>query len=327
MKKFGIDISTWQGDFDLARAKKEGVEFVIIRGGSGEFMGIDNRFEQNYNKAKNLGLPLGCYWMSEATTVAEAKKEAELFYKLCLQGRKYELPIYMDVELPTQLRLGKRKLTDIVIAFCDYLEKKGFFVGVYSSESYFYSYMYDNELKRFCHWVANWTGSCGYGCGLWQFGGSNNPIRSPYIAGQVVDQNYLYEDYPTEIKNAGLNGYTKPTAQAQPKPAKKTVDQLAKEVIEGKWGNGAERYSKLRQAGYNYNEVQNRVNEMLKNVDSTIKVGDRVKVTNPLIYGTKSKFTLWYPTYTVMELSGDRAVIGVNGVVTSAVNVKNLQKA
>ena len=42
------------------------------------------------------------------------------------------------------------------------------------------------------------------------------------------------------------------------------VEALAKEVIQGKWGNGQERYDKLTAAGYNYDEVQGKVNELLK---------------------------------------------------------------
>ncbi len=45
---------------------------------------------------------------------------------------------------------------------------------------------------------------------------------------------------------------------------KKSVDEVAKEVIAGKWGNGADRKTRLEKAGYNYNEVQARVNELLK---------------------------------------------------------------
>lgn len=44
----------------------------------------------------------------------------------------------------------------------------------------------------------------------------------------------------------------------------KTVDELAKEVIKGLWGNGAERKNRLTAAGYDYNAVQGKVNELLK---------------------------------------------------------------
>lgn len=48
-------------------------------------------------------------------------------------------------------------------------------------------------------------------------------------------------------------------------PEKKVdVDAIAKEVIAGKWGNGADRKSRLTQAGYDASVVQKRVNEMLR---------------------------------------------------------------
>lgn len=46
--------------------------------------------------------------------------------------------------------------------------------------------------------------------------------------------------------------------------AKKSVDAIAREVIQGKWGNGAERKQKLTAAGYDYSAVQKRVNELLR---------------------------------------------------------------
>lgn len=45
---------------------------------------------------------------------------------------------------------------------------------------------------------------------------------------------------------------------------KKTVTELAKEVIAGKWGNGQDRKNRLTAAGYDYTAVQNKVNELLK---------------------------------------------------------------
>lgn len=44
----------------------------------------------------------------------------------------------------------------------------------------------------------------------------------------------------------------------------KTVDELAREVIRGLWGNGTERKNRLTEAGYDYTAVQNRVNELLR---------------------------------------------------------------
>ena len=46
-------------------------------------------------------------------------------------------------------------------------------------------------------------------------------------------------------------------------PVKKSIDEIAKEVIAGQWGNGDDRKKRLEAAGYNYSEVQNRVNELV----------------------------------------------------------------
>ena len=61
---------------------------------------------------------------------------------------------------------------------------------------------------------------------MWQFGGTPNYIRSNQIAGKVVDQNFCYKDYPTFIKNSGLNGYGK-IGQNTPKTEELKAEQPA----------------------------------------------------------------------------------------------------
>lgn len=60
------------------------------------------------------------------------------------------------------------------------------------------------------------------------------------------------------------NAPTPPPAKPVPtKPAGKSIDDLAREVINGKWGNGEERAVRLNAAGYNYDMIQTRVNQLL----------------------------------------------------------------
>lgn len=59
----------------------------------------------------------------------------------------------------------------------------------------------------------------------------------------------------------GSKPVSKPTTKPKP-TAKKTVEQIAKEVLAGKWGNGDTRKQKLKAAGYDYNAVQAKVNEL-----------------------------------------------------------------
>lgn len=266
MQKFGIDISKWQGNFNFDAAMRDGVEFVIVKGGGGDSgLYVDRKFERNYKEAKKRGLPVGVYWFSKALTISDAKKEAAYFYEHCLKGKQYELPVYIDVEHKAQLSLGRKELTDIVLAWMEDIQSRGYWVGVYSMPWCFQSEMEDERLQGYAHWCAQWVTKCTYQgkpgvFGMWQFGGETNLLRSTMIAGQVVDQNYMYIDYPKQIKAAGLNGFKKSAAV----PKQKTTDELAREVIAGKWGVGADRKKRLTAAGYDYSVVQRVVNLLMK---------------------------------------------------------------
>lgn len=56
-----------------------------------------------------------------------------------------------------------------------------------------------------------------------------------------------------------------------PAPTKKSLDEIAQEVIRGEWGNGSDRRARLESAGYDYDAVQDRVNEILEGAPSTPK--------------------------------------------------------
>lgn len=262
MKQFGIDISRWQEGIDLAKAKKEGAKFVVLRGGgNADGLFVDRDFESFYREAKKLGLAVGVYWYSDAQSNEDARREAEYLITNILKGKQFELPVYIDVEEKTMLAVGKRKLTDIVRTWCDYVQSRGYFVGIYASLDCFRSRMLDDELKTYAHWVAHWAKECGYtdySClGMWQFGGEFNPIRSNKVAGYVCDQDYMLVDYPSIIKNGGFNGFgvsgekiTNKTTPTTPKTATKTVSYTVKSGdtltgIAGKYGTTYHEIAKL----------------------------------------------------------------------------------
>lgn len=220
MPKFGIDVSKWQGEFNFAKAKNDDkVEFVVLRGAYAQTK--DKKFDSYYVTCKRLGLPVGVYHYSMATTVAEAKAEAKFLYENVLKGKKFELPIYMDVEDKVQLALGKSALTDIVQAWCEYLENLGYYVGIYASTWTFQGEVDDTKLKKYTHWIAQWSKTCTYSgaVDMWQFGGETNSLRTTIVADQVIDQDYMYKDFPSIIKASGKNGFGKVTTTPVTKPA------------------------------------------------------------------------------------------------------------
>ena len=267
MKRFGIDVSVWQKGMDFAKVKNEGVEFVIMRGMYGNAK--DTEFETNYIKAKNVGLGVGVYQWGRAANVAQAREEAQLLVEHCLKGKVFEYPIYYDVEDTILLNKGVNETTEIIKAWAETIENAGYFAGIYMNQSCFENEVLGNELANlYSQWRAKWTTKDRKPTGvqMWQFGGETNLIRSNKIAGYVCDQDYAYEDFPSIIKSASLNGFN--TIFSSPK---KSISELAVEVINGKWGNGDARKKTLTNAGYDYQVVQNEVNRLLSSNGTTAK--------------------------------------------------------
>lgn len=287
MAKFGIDISTWQAGYPYAESVNEGVEFAILRAGYSQSK--DAEFENHYNAFKSLGIPVGAYWYLYAQTPEQARAEANAFISV-LSGKQFEYPVYLDLEDSSIRGLGRDTLNQIVITFCDTVQAAGYYVGVYTNIDWFNNVISGDYLNQsYDWWIASWGTQepTGLNYGLWQFGGSTNMLRSSRVAGVTTDQNYAYKDYPTIIKNLGLNGFGGgSTSTPTPVPTQ---------------------------------------NEESVNSSSEINVGDKVKVINPIQYNGQP-FTLYYSTYDVIEVNGDRVVIGIGSTVTAAVHIGNLTK-
>lgn len=66
------------------------------------------------------------------------------------------------------------------------------------------------------------------------------------------------------VRSGGTASGSTPAPEAPSTPVKKkSVDVIAHEVLKGLWGSGSVRKAKLTQAGYNYSEVQKKVNQLL----------------------------------------------------------------
>lgn len=260
----GIDVSKWQGVIDFNKVKESGMEFVIIRAGYGKSASQkDPYFEQNYAGAKAAGLFVGAYWYSYAESVEDAKREAAVCLDV-IKGKQFDLPIYYDVEEKKQFDRGKNFCDSIITAFCDMLEAAGYFVGVYMSASYLNNYVTDYVRKRYTVWIAQYASKCTYKdqYGIWQYSSKGSV---PGVKGNC-DMDECYIDFPATMKNCGYNGYSKMAVSDSgvSAPAEKSVDDIAKEVIAGKWGNDPDRKNRITEAGYDYSAVRKRVNELMK---------------------------------------------------------------
>ncbi len=270
-----IDISHWQGNINFNEVKASGIEGVIIKaGGSDAGFYTDSQFESNYTKAINAGLQVGAYYFvgKNCLSYEDGIADSVRFMNI-IKDKKFDLPVYMDVEAQAQGQ--KEKVTDSIIGFCNELEKNNYYVGVYASDISGFKDKID--LSRidgvYTLWVARYGSKPTYvtNYDIWQYA-DNGKVNG--INGNV-DMDECYTDFPSIIINGGFNGYN--GSQPTPVQPTKSVDELAKEVLEGKWGNGQERKDRLTQAGYDYNAVQNRVNELsgaTTRVTYTVQAGD-----------------------------------------------------
>ena len=247
----GIDVSEHQGEIDFNAVKNDGVDFVIIRAGYG-IGHIDKNFYTNYTNAKAAGLDVGAYWYSYATDDDFCRQEAQSFIDT-VKGCQFEFPLYFDIEEQKQIAQGQEFCSSLIQTFCDYLEKNGYFSGFYSYLGMINSVVNDYIKSRYTCWVAQWSSNCSYtgNYGLWQYSATGNidGIQTD------VDCNYCYVNYPELIKKLQLNGFYDYNKL-------KTIEEVAQEVIEGKWNVGIARKTLLESAGYNYELVQQKVNEL-----------------------------------------------------------------
>jgi lysozyme len=204
----GIDVSHHQGEIDFSKVKADGVRFVMLRAGYGwenPEKQTDRMFYRNYRNAVKAGLPCGAYHYSYARNVREAELEADFFLKI-IKGCQFAYPVAFDLEDKTQAGLSRKTLTDIIIAFCDKLEKAGYYVCFYTNPDWMKNKLDMQRLKRFDLWLARYSNEPGYSpIGMWQYSstGRVDGIKTP------VDRNLAYRDYPLIIRKAGLNGFPK----------------------------------------------------------------------------------------------------------------------
>lgn len=212
----GVDMSAYQTDVNYKSLREDGVAFAIIRAGYGKLASQkDARFDVHYNGCKSAGIDVGAYWYSYAMNEDEARQEAKACIEV-LKKTQCEYPIYYDVEEKKQYNLGKAKVTAIIKAFCDEMEKAGYWVGIYTNTSW-YNTVIDSSIKnRYALWIAHWNVSkpgITDEYGIWQY----KVGKQVGVAGDC-DLDYGYTSYPNLIKIAGKNNWPKYV------PYKKTID-------------------------------------------------------------------------------------------------------
>lgn len=196
-----IDVSYHNGVIDWGKAKQH-IDGAIIRCGYGDNIETqdDPLFKENIEACIAHGIPVGVYLYSYAKTMEQAKSEAEHVIRLVGSYKdKLSYPVYYDLEEAGT----ETSCVENALVFGEILEREGFWVGIYASESWWNSYIGDS-LNRFTKWVAKYGINDGNmqnmpginNMDIWQYTsvGSVNGITGN------VDMNVCYRDLPSEIR-------------------------------------------------------------------------------------------------------------------------------
>ena len=254
MSLHGTDQSKWQpnqiteGDFIICKAT-EGCGYV------------DPTCDAKYQMNKAAGKLLGVYHYARPDLGNSAEAEAEFFVNN-IKGYIKEAILVLDWESANKCDTGwaKRWLDKVK-------ELTGVKPLIYMSSSVTFAYDWSAVVAGdYGLWVANYGNNDGtnHGCpavGYWGIVAMHQYTSNP------LDKDEFFGDANTWKAYASSKGGSTPAPA--PKPSKKSNEEIANEVIAGKWGNGQDRKNRLTAAGYDYRAVQDIVNRKLGGGGST----------------------------------------------------------
>ena len=203
----GIDVSVYNRSVNWGLVKRDGIDFAFIRAG---FRGYGSRgtlnedpyYKLNMQGARQAGVPVGVYFVTQAINEDEAKEEA---YWVLERVRNYKIdyPIAIDIEapglenpndIPRTQNLDKNTRTRIARAFCETIQNAGYKPIVYCNVYWAYNYLNMSELSAYDTWIASYRdNNPGYNgkYSIWQY------TSKGQVSGVLgnVDRNICYKKY------------------------------------------------------------------------------------------------------------------------------------
>ena len=177
--RFGIDVSSHQGDIDWEAVKAEGVEFVFVRAvyrgyGTGKLV-IDEKCLQNIEGAQAVGIDVGVYVFSQAINQAEVLEEASTVIGL-LDGYTLQLPIVFDVEKVADSTartnaLTVQERTDLTKTFLEAVKNAGYQPMFYHNTEMGAMLLDLTQLTEYPKWFAGYNREFywPYEYNIWQY--------------------------------------------------------------------------------------------------------------------------------------------------------------
>lgn len=233
-----IDVSEFQGKIDYNKAKKDGVEGVIIRAGYGKG-NVDGYFTRNITGAIKAKLHIGIYWFSYAYSEEMAKREARFCNDIIEPYRnEIDLPIFFDWEYDS-MKYAKKNgvspdrglVTAMTHAFCKEIEELRWTGGYYTNWDYAKNYYDMDALKDYKLWFADYEDEY-KDCYLQQ---TSSTGRVNGISGNVdtdILRGEIYTESPSEAQGEPQKKEPVPSADSTPKAKEKPKKSQEKYIVD-----------------------------------------------------------------------------------------------
>ena len=260
MEVFGIDVSHHNGRINWEQVAKDNKRFAILKCQyEAQSHRKDETFEYNYSEAGKYHIARGVYIYIARASMADPIADAQALLNH-LTGRPLEYGIWLDLEDKTVDVKGKAYIRQLAYTYANIFMKAGYFVGIYCNRDWYIRLIHGNLKKDFDFWIARYPRN---DTGAYNKQSSLKPSSQMAVAWQYSSKGNVAGIQTRVDLDVDYDGVVNLIASS---PHRKSIEEIAKEVIDGKWGTAKTNPSRkklLTMAGYDYNAVQKIVNEIL----------------------------------------------------------------
>lgn len=259
---FGIDVSHHNGKIDWKEVSKNNIKFAIMKAQyEANSHNIDEFFEYNYEEAGKYGIARGVYvYIARASAADPVKDAMALLDKL--KARPLEYGIWLDLEDKSIEHLSKDALTKLIYTYASLFRSAGYYVGIYCNRDWYTRVLDSYTLSTdFDFWIARYPKD---DKGVYNEYSSLKPSKYA-VAWQYSSRGHVPGVKTRCDLNVDFDGVV--NLMAKDGTSRKTDREIAREVIDGKWGGKTTKPTRkelLEAAGYDYNAIQRIVNLICK---------------------------------------------------------------
>ena len=271
----GIDIASYQKSMDISKVD---ADFVIIKLTQGDYY-VNPDFNRQYNEARSSGKLIGLYHYSNG--VKPVSTEVDFLIKA---AKPYLGTAIVCLDWETNGATKKSGLNPVFNTFDepDYVydfvrqfhEKTGIWPVIYMSASVTRRRDWSKVAKNCPLWVAQYKNDSltGYqenpwrdnkGTGAWREIAIHQYSPSGTIKGYEQTQTHKLDMDIAYITSSEWAAYATGNGAKQ-KQYKKTTPEVVRDVLANKYGKNDERKAKLDNEGYDYVDVQRKINQILQ---------------------------------------------------------------